>query len=1276
MSETGEKDPSEEALFKSVKYKISGTVSQEVIDILKNGGAESFAYFSDYVTICLVGDDPSDSDITDANDLYEIPAVSSNWVTQSKKFNKLLPTKYFEIGDTRIFAGIVATVSNVSSEDAAALWAMLFYNGARFQARLTPQVTHLVTTKASGKKYEQVTSSSEYSKCFTVTPDWIIDSLQKKSRCSEENYHPRLLVEKSSPVSKITGSLSTAHITGFADEEVPAEESNAAPTLSNELLQQLKQRMPWNQPAVSTQASTHQPTATQTMKLAQTRVVSTQSQPPPLQPTLQQPQQQARLLVQQHLLQPTQWRPPPSSTPQLQSTQTQIVQGQATHIQQQIHQQLQHHQMQQQSAQQQAAQQQAPQQQQAAQQQQQLILQPQQQLINHQQKIQLPGQTQFIVRENQQQGQQFVSAHAQIPWQQQTTQQQQQQQQQQQYQLRQQQGQQQQQRITYTQGGSATPPRQLIHMDAQTHAQLQQMDPQQRALFLQNLQKQRQLVLQRQMQAQQSGRIRQGGTAAQVAVISSRGCVAQPVAQPVQWVQHRQQHHQIFIPHNSQLRQQVLLQGEQGQQLRSPQQQAVVTSVVASGTPSPATNTAAGQWQESPSVIASQQQQQQQLAQLKLRQQHAQIQRLQQIKQMARPATMLYANQGVQGQPQQQTLVVNAKTKTALANMLSIRLQAGQGQSQGHSSQLEGSASGQLRLMTAQHHAQQQCNQVQVQTVTPNPAIASPATPTPTATNLQRTSLVNVTNANVNNQGAYSTQGSTAARVAAVLAKSAAATAPTATQLHPRAHFYGHNPTLKLPPDMCLLGCVFLIVEYDRSGYDVSTWQRVILENGGEYESAYSLRVTHILCQTQKHPLVQQGLRDGKRCITADWLSDITLKQQVLPPWLALHFPTPFSDEKPCRNLIISYTGFEGEERIRVKKMIEVTGAKVTSYYTSHNHILICRRPDGEKYKKAREWGKSVVNVQWLNEILFGHYSCLQQADSHKYQQFNLGNPFRIDYALVPHLMGAWKIPINVMQESYDRVKSSPPLNNRRKRIKFSNTSSTADAENQENKEVNVTNANVSDVKDDQMDVVQPCIMFSGVEDVGVEQKKVLQLGGAVATSCREATHLLVPKLTRTFKLLCCLSTCKYILKLDWLRDSHKHNTFIDEKQYIISDDEFEKIWDCNIEKVLSYNNRTELFKGKTFFFTPGVIPSRSFLREITEYAGGTVQKQRKSLKAIQDFEPNTYFIIGHSNDLHLIIDVLRANIGVYNADFIMTSIMKQKIDLESSIMKFHLSKK
>lgn len=42
--------------------------------------------------------------------------------------------------------------------------------------------------------------------------------------------------------------------------------------------------------------------------------------------------------------------------------------------------------------------------------------------------------------------------------------------------------------------------------------------------------------------------------------------------------------------------------------------------------------------------------------------------------------------------------------------------------------------------------------------------------------------------------------------------------------------------------------------------------------------------------------------------------------------------------------MIMSITGFKGEERNRVKYMIELTGAKVTTYFSSDNHFLICRR--------------------------------------------------------------------------------------------------------------------------------------------------------------------------------------------------------------------------------------------------------------------------------------------------------------------------------------------
>lgn len=57
--------------------------------------------------------------------------------------------------------------------------------------------------------------------------------------------------------------------------------------------------------------------------------------------------------------------------------------------------------------------------------------------------------------------------------------------------------------------------------------------------------------------------------------------------------------------------------------------------------------------------------------------------------------------------------------------------------------------------------------------------------------------------------------------------------------------------------------------------------------------------------------------------------------------------------------------------------------------------------------------------------------------------------------------------------------------------------------------------------------------------------QKIKQLGGAVVDSNKEATHLVMSEAVRTIKLLCCLSTCKFILSEAWIRDSHAHNTFL-----------------------------------------------------------------------------------------------------------------------------------
>ena len=116
--------------------------------------------------------------------------------------------------------------------------------------------------------------------------------------------------------------------------------------------------------------------------------------------------------------------------------------------------------------------------------------------------------------------------------------------------------------------------------------------------------------------------------------------------------------------------------------------------------------------------------------------------------------------------------------------------------------------------------------------------------------------------------------------------------------------------------------------------------------------------------------------------------------------------------------MILTLTGFEGRDRDWVKDMIKLSGAKYTSYFTRHNHAIVCKTAEGEKYTKAKEWKVPTVSVQWLNEVLFGNVNGAQVMNNPKFQNFKLEDPFKMEYALVPNLIAAWKNPIGVTRVS------------------------------------------------------------------------------------------------------------------------------------------------------------------------------------------------------------------------------------------------------------------
>lgn len=470
---------------------------------------------------------------------------------------------------------------------------------------------------------------------------------------------------------------------------------------------------------------------------------------------------------------------------------------------------------------------------------------------------------------------------------------------------------------------------------------------------------------------------------------------------------------------------------------------------------------------------------------------------------------------------------------------------------------------------------------------------------------------------------------------------------------------------------MCLVGCVFFILDLERlyGSSVIAGWKKVIMHRGGEVEENYSPRCTHVICDTQRNILVQQALREGKRCVTIFWLNDVLLRKKLQAPWHALHFPSPYTDDKPCKNQIICTSGFDSEERQQVKQMVLSIGAKYTTYLTRLNSLLVTKKKEGLKYQKAQEWGIGTVNVQWLQDVVLGHYEALRLPMAPKYQQYE---ETRLDYGLVPHLMAAWRIPIKLTEEIWKRFTASEAFKEVQKR-KQNNSSKSEEASpkkqrsspEQEEENVPLTTTALPEEK-------VPQVLLTGLKGVKELKRGVLQLGGALAKSPKECTHLVTNKILRTVKLLSAFGSAKFVVTPRWIEDSIANNAFVDEGPYQVEDPDAEKTFGFSLDQVLHRSDRTPLFKGMIFFITPGVHPAPPILQEVIESSGGMVYfKKRPSLKQVTSVTQGgtKFVVISCDNDLHLCRDYMGKNISIYSPEFILTGVLRQCIEFDSFLL-------
>ncbi|XP_047653543.1 mediator of DNA damage checkpoint protein 1 isoform X4 [Phacochoerus africanus] len=189
-----------------------------------------------------------------------------------------------------------------------------------------------------------------------------------------------------------------------------------------------------------------------------------------------------------------------------------------------------------------------------------------------------------------------------------------------------------------------------------------------------------------------------------------------------------------------------------------------------------------------------------------------------------------------------------------------------------------------------------------------------------------------------------------------------------------------------------------------------------------------------------------------------------------------------------------------------------------------------------------------------------------------------------------------------------------------------------------------------------------PRVLFTGVVDARGE-RAVLALGGSLASSVAEASHLVTDRIRRTVKFLCALGRGIPILSLDWLHQSRKAGCFLPPDEYVVTDPEQEKNFGFSLREALSRARERKLLEGYEIHVTPGVQPPPPQMGEIISCCGGTVLPSMP-----RSYKPQRV-VITCSQDFPRCSVPFRLGLPVLSPEFLLTGVLKQEAKPEAFVL-------
>ncbi|KAM9119239.1 mediator of DNA damage checkpoint protein 1 isoform 2-T2 [Pangshura tecta] len=186
-----------------------------------------------------------------------------------------------------------------------------------------------------------------------------------------------------------------------------------------------------------------------------------------------------------------------------------------------------------------------------------------------------------------------------------------------------------------------------------------------------------------------------------------------------------------------------------------------------------------------------------------------------------------------------------------------------------------------------------------------------------------------------------------------------------------------------------------------------------------------------------------------------------------------------------------------------------------------------------------------------------------------------------------------------------------------------------------------------------------PRVLFTGVIDEAGE-RVVSALGGALARSVFDCTHLVTDRVRRTVKFLCALARGVPIVTLDWLDKSGRSACFLSPSGFLVRDAEQERNFHFSLAQSLQRARRGALLQGYEIHVTPNVKPEPEHMKDIIQCSGGVFLPHMP--RAYKDKR----IVIACPEDLPRCRPALSARLPVASTELLLTGILQQALDLAS----------